>query len=57
MTARITKLLVWLNPTSVGEGPRWDVEVVRGRGKDAKHERMIRAKEKDVVKLVREAMR
>lgn len=54
MTARIKKLLMWRNPTSVGEGPRWDLEVVR---EDGRHERKIRAKEADVVKLVREAMR
>lgn len=54
MSARIKKLLMWRNPTSVGEGPRWDVEVVR---EDGQHERLIRAKEKDVVRLVREAMR
>lgn len=50
----IRKLQIWLNPTSVGAGPRWDAEIVFD---DDTHERRSGVTRAEFLNLVRIAMK
>ena len=50
---RIRKVQFWLNPTPLGEGPRWDAEITRANGR---HERRTRISKREALALLEEAM-